>query len=150
MAEADDRTMSDIRITPALAIAEDEIEERFILSSGPGGQNVNKVSSAVQLRFDAARSPSLPEPVRTRLLHLAGHRASKEGVITITAREARSQERNRATAREKLIALLKEAATPPKARRKSRPPASAKRARLETKKSRGALKALRGRPRETS
>lgn len=140
--------MADLRITPFLAIGEDEIEEHFIHASGPGGQNINKVASAVQLRFDAARSPSLPEPVRMRLMRLAGRRLTKQGVLVITTRAFRTQERNRAAARERLIALLRQAARPPVPRRKTQPPLSSRRERLEAKKARGALKRQRTRPRD--
>ena len=140
--------MGRIAITPGLSIDENEIEESFILASGPGGQNVNKVASAVQLRFDAARSPSLPEPVRQKLLRLAGKKRTTAGEIVILSRRTRSQERNRAQARERLIALLREAATPDIPRRHTRPPTSSKRARLENKRARAVLKRQRGRPHE--
>jgi ribosome-associated protein len=140
--------MPRIAITPGLSIDENEIEESFILASGPGGQNVNKVASAVQLRFDAAHSPSLPEPVRQKLLRLAGKKRTTAGEIVILSRRTRSQERNRAQARERLIALLREAATPDIPRRRTRPPTSSKRARLENKRARAVLKRQRGRPHE--
>lgn len=123
-----------IRVTPQIALDENELEFHFILASGPGGQNVNKVATAVQLRFDAARSPSLPEDVRARLLSQAGSRATKEGEVLITARRFRSQERNRQDALERLVELIRVAAERPKARRKTRPSAAAKRQRLEAKR----------------
>src|SRR2546430_6636573 len=113
--------MPRIDITDAISIDESELAESFILSSGPGGQNVNKVASAVQLRFDAAGSPSLPDDVKQRLLRLAGSRASKEGVLVITAREGRSQGRNRDRARQRLIQLIRRATEGPKPRRAGRP-----------------------------
>lgn len=137
-----------IRITSTISIGESELEERFILASGPGGQNVNKVASAVQLRFDAANSPSLPETVRARLLKLAGARASKAGVVTIVARRHRTQERNRQEAREKLIDLVRRAAMPPKRRVKTRIPSGEKAKRLETKRRRSDVKRARSRPSE--
>jgi ribosome-associated protein len=123
------------------------LDESFILATGPGGQNVNKVASAVQLRFDAANSPSLPEPVRERLARIAGHRLTKSGVLIVVARRFRSQEQNRADARARLAALLREAATPPRSRRKTKPPAAAKKRRVESKTARGLLKRLRAKPR---
>lgn len=137
-----------IRITSKISIGESELEERFILASGPGGQNVNKVASAVQLRFDAANSPSLPEAVRARLLKLAGARASKAGVVTIVARRHRTQERNRQEAREKLIDLVRRAAMPAKRRVKTRIPSGEKAKRLETKRRRSDVKRARSRPSE--
>ena len=132
-----------IEITDDLALDEREISETFIRASGPGGQNVNKVASAAQLRFDARHSPSLPEPVKARLLRLAGQRATQDGVIVITAQRFRSQERNRDDARERLAALIRRAAEPPKPRRKTRPSAAQREQRLTTKARRGALKARR-------
>src|SRR2546423_10488527 len=114
--------MARIQVTDEVSIDESEIGESFILSSGPGGQNVNKVASAVQLRFDVAGTPSLPEDVKQRLLRLAGSRASKEGVLIITAREGRSQERNRDRARQRLIALIERATEVPKPPAATRPP----------------------------
>jgi len=132
-----------IEITDDLALDEREISETFIRASGPGGQNVNKVASAAQLRFDARHSPSLPEPVKARLLRLAGQRATQDGVIIITAQRFRSLERNRDDARERLAALIRRAAEPPKPRRKTRPSAAQREQRLTTKARRGALKARR-------
>ncbi len=135
-----------IEVRPGLAIEEAEIEESFIRSSGPGGQNVNKVASAVQIRFDAAGSPNLPEPVKARLKAIAGTRMTKDGVIVITARSARDQARNRIEARDRLIELIARAATPPKRRRPTRMSAGAKAARTDKKTKRGQVKRLRGRP----
>ena len=132
-----------IEITDDLALDEREISETFIRASGPGGQNVNKVASAAQLRFDARHSPSLPEPVKARLLRLAGQRATQDGVIIITAQRFRSLERNRDDARERLAALIRRAAEPPKPRRKTRPSAAQREQRLTAKTRRGALKARR-------
>jgi ribosome-associated protein len=132
-----------IEITPSIAIAESELEEEFIRSPGPGGQNVNKVSSAVQLRFDVAHSPSLPEDVRQRLMTLAGRRLTTEGVLLITARRFRTQERNRQDARVRLIELVRRAAEPPKTRRPTRPSRAAKARRLEEKRRRGGIKRSR-------
>jgi len=137
-----------IAVTPSISIEEDELTEQFLLASGPGGQNVNKVSSAVQLRFDVAKSPSLDDAVRTRLRALAGRRLTKEGVLVIVARAHRSQERNRAEARERLIDLLRRAAVTPKPRRATRPSRAVKRRRYEAKKIRSALKRTRGPVRE--
>jgi ribosome-associated protein len=138
--------MAKIQITDDVAIDESELVEDFILASGPGGQNVNKVASAVQLRFDVAHSPSLPEDVRARLA--AGRRLSKTGELILTGRRHRSQEQNREDVRARLIELLLKAATPPRPRRKTRPPLASKKQRRENKTSRGQLKRLRGRPRE--
>jgi ribosome-associated protein len=132
-----------IEISDDLTLDEREISETFIRASGPGGQNVNKVASAAQLRFDARHSPSLPEPVKARLLQLAGQRATQDGVIIITAQRFRSQERNRDDARERLAALIRRAAEPPKPRRKTRPTAAQREERLAAKARRGALKTRR-------
>jgi ribosome-associated protein len=135
-----------IQVTPAIAIDEVEIETRFIQASGPGGQNVNKVATAVQLRFNVCGSPSLPQPVRARLAQLAGQRLTTSGVLVITARTHRSQERNRQEALERLITLIRQAAQPPRPRRATRPSAAEKRRRLESKGRRGQLKRLRRQP----
>jgi ribosome-associated protein len=136
-----------LRITDTLAIDESELSESFIRASGPGGQNVNKVSSAVQLRFDARRSPSLSNDVAVRLLRLAGSRATKDGVIVIVAQAHRDQARNRAEARERLVALIRRAAVKPKPRRTTKVPKAQKRARLEGKRHRSDIKRHRsGRP----
>jgi len=138
-----------IRITPAIAIREDEIAESFLRASGPGGQNVNKVETAVQLRFDVANSPSLTADVKRRLERLAGSRLTREGVVVITAQRHRTRERNRADALERLIALIRRAAVPPKPRRPTRPTLASKRRRLEQKKRRGGIKGLRRHKPET-
>jgi ribosome-associated protein len=140
--------MARIAITDAISIGEEELHESFVLASGPGGQNVNKVSSAVQLRFDVAHSPSLEEAVRARLIALAGQRLTKDGVLVITARAHRSQDRNRAEAIERLAELIRRAAVPPKPRRATRPSKAVTRRRLESKKIRSNLKRTRGRVRE--
>ena len=140
--------MARLRVTDSIAIDEDELSESFVLASGPGGQNVNKVSSAVQLRFDVAHSPSLPEEVRARLIPLCGRRLTKDGVLIIVSRAHRTQERNRADAREKLIALIALAATPPTPRRPTKPTKASKRRRLESKTARAKIKRARGRVRD--
>jgi len=129
-----------IRITDSITLDDGEIAEQFVRSSGPGGQNVNKVATAVQLRFDVARSPNLPEPVRQRLKRLAGRRLTGDGVLIIDARRFRTRERNRHDALERLIALLQKAAIAPRPRKATRPTAASKRRRLEGKLQRGALK----------
>ena len=140
--------MARIPITGSIAIDEDELSESFVLASGPGGQNVNKVSSAVQLRFDVVRSTSLPDDTRTRLIALSGKRLTKDGVLVIVARAHRTQERNRAEARAKLVELIARAATPPKPRRPTKPTRASKRKRLESKIARGRLKRARAAVRE--
>src|ERR1700687_1091580 len=133
-----------IPIGDDLALDERELEESFIRASGPGGQNVNKVASAVQLRFDLRHSRSLPEPVRMRLARLAGRRVSQDGVLVITAQRYRSQERNRADALARLVALIRRAAEPPRPRRPTRPSAASRERRLAGKARRARLKAQRG------
>ena len=134
-----------IQVTPNIALDESELVESFVRSSGPGGQNVNKVSSAVQLRFDARRSPSLPNDVAIRLMKIAGKRLTKDGVIVIAAQQHRQQERNRADARERLFEMIREAAIPPVPRRATRVPKSEKKKRLAGKKRRSEIKSLRQR-----
>ncbi|MGU3538938.1 alternative ribosome rescue aminoacyl-tRNA hydrolase ArfB [Methylobacterium sp. A54F] len=133
-----------LHCTPHIAIDEAELDESFVRSSGPGGQNVNKLSTAVQLRFDVRRSAALPDAVAVRLMRLAGRRLTAEGVLVITAQRFRTQERNRADARERLAALVAEAAVPPTPRRATRPTLASKKRRLEEKSRRGATKRLRG------
>ena len=123
-----------MQVTPDIHVPDTEFEFRFILASGPGGQNVNKVATAVQLRFDVAGSPSLPEPVRARLIELAGSRMTKDGVLLISAKRHRTQERNRQDAQERLLALLRRAARPPKPRRKTRPSKAAREKRMQAKR----------------
>ncbi|MEC9367467.1 MAG: alternative ribosome rescue aminoacyl-tRNA hydrolase ArfB [Pseudomonadota bacterium] len=129
-----------------MRISPSELEEHFIRASGPGGQNVNKVASAVELRFDAARSPNLPEDVRTRLMRLAGSRLTNDGVIVIRAERFRTQERNRADARDRLLRLIARAAEPRKPRIPTKPGKAAKDRRIKSKKQRGRTKTLRRAP----
>lgn len=134
-----------IEITSTLSIDEREIIEDFVRSSGPGGQNVNKLSTAVQLRFDIRTSPSLPNDVAIRAQKLAGRKLTQEGVVVILAQRFRTQERNREDARERLVALLREAATPPPPPRKATKPSKAAKARrLDSKSRRSNVKSLRG------
>ena len=136
-----------IRITDKVSLDETELEENFVRASGPGGQNVNKLSTAVQLRFDVRRSPSLSNDVAIRLMHLAGQRLTNDGVIVIIAQRHRTQERNRQDARDRLVELIREAATPPKPRRATKPTKASKQRRLESKKRRSGVKSLRqGKP----
>ena len=134
-----------IQVTEHIQLSEDEIEERFIRAPGPGGQNVNKVATAVQLRFDAANSPALSAPLLRRLRPLAGSRMTQAGVIVLTASQYRSQERNRQTAVARLVDLIRKAATPPKHRHPTKPSMGAKRRRMDSKKKRGNVKKNRGR-----
>lgn len=138
--------MTALQITPQISIDEDELEESFIQASGPGGQNVNKVATAVQLRFDLAGSPSLPEDVRQRAMALSGSRLTKDGVLVLTVRSHRTQERNRTEARERLAELIRRAAVPPKPRRPTRPTLASKRRRLEAKTQRSRVKRERAKP----
>ena len=135
--------MARIHITPTLSIDESELDITFVRSSGPGGQNVNKVATAAQLRFDAAHSQSLSAEVRARLISRAGSRVTREGVLIITARRFRTQERNRADAIDRLVEMIRTAATPPKSRRKTRVSRAAKANRVDAKRRRSATKRLR-------
>ena len=134
-----------IRVTDAIAIDEREIDQRFVRASGPGGQNVNKVSTAVELRFDVASS-SLPDDVKARLTSLAGNKMTTDGVLLIDSREHRTQSMNREAALARLIALVQTAARRPKARRKTKPGRAAKETRLQSKKRRSDIKAQRRKP----
>lgn len=133
-----------IRVNARIELDEREIQEDFVRASGPGGQNVNKVSSAVQLRFDVARSPSLPDPVRARLMTLAGSRLTHDGVLILSAERYRSQRRNRDDALQRLLALIREACEVATPRRPTRPTLASKKRRLEGKQRRGETKKLRG------
>ncbi|APZ53184.1 alternative ribosome rescue aminoacyl-tRNA hydrolase ArfB [Salipiger abyssi] len=133
-----------LQITDRIQIEDWEITEQFIRASGPGGQNVNKVSSAVELRFEAERSPNLPAPAKTRLRKLAGRRWTKEGAVVLQVDETRSQARNREIARERLAELIRKALEKPRRRIPTKPTLGSKRRRLEGKKARGEVKALRG------
>ena len=132
-----------IRITDHIHIDEAELEESFVRSSGPGGQNVNKLSTAVQLRFGVRQSPSLPNDVAVRLMRLAGKRMTKDGVLVIIAQNHRTQERNRAEALQRLVALVREAAIRPVPRRATKPTKASKQRRIERKKHRSDIKTLR-------
>jgi ribosome-associated protein len=136
-----------LKITEAIAIPERELEERFVRASGPGGQNVNKVSTAVELRFNVRSSPSLPSDVRVRLARLAGHRLTDEGILVIRAERFRTQDRNREDARARLIDLARRAAIAPKRRIPTKPTRASKERRREAKAKRSRVKCLRsGRP----
>ncbi len=133
-----------IQVTPNITLSESEIREEFIRASGPGGQNVNKVASAVQLRFNVSQSPSLPEEVKRRLSRLAGRRISAEGILIIEAKRHRTQSQNRDDAMGRLIGLIRKASESPKPRVKTRPTRASKERRLETKRQRSKIKRLRG------
>ena len=132
-----------IYVTEYISISENEIKEDFVRSSGPGGQNVNKVATAVQLRFDVVNSPNLPEEVKNKLSKLAGKKMTDEGVLIIDSRKFRSQNRNREDALERLIKMIKKATEKPKKRIKTKPSRSAKEKRLQSKKHRSAVKISR-------
>ena len=132
-----------IYITENISISENELQEDFVRASGPGGQNVNKVSTAVQLRFDVVNSPSLPEDVKNRLIKLAGSKMTDDGILIIDSREYRTQNRNRAGALNRLVELVKKASEKPKRRIKTKPTKGAKEKRLQVKKQRSAVKTLR-------
>jgi ribosome-associated protein len=135
-----------IRVTPDISIDESEIDESFVRASGPGGQNVNKLATAVQLRFDVRSSPSLPSEVRARLERLAGSRLSRDGVLVITAQRHRTQGRNRQDALDRLIDLIRRAAIEPRRRRPTKPTRASRQRRVEAKKHRAGLKQRRARP----
>ena len=132
-----------IRITDSISLDERELEENFVRSAGPGGQNVNKLATAVQLRFDARRSPNLSDDVRLRLERLAGRRLTREGVLVIEAQRHRTQERNRQDALDRLIELIRRAAVAPTPRRPTKPTGASRERRIESKKRRGSIKGMR-------
>lgn len=129
-----------LKVTSRITIADEELEERFVRASGPGGQNVNKVSTAVELRFNARASPALTEEVRRSLIRLAGRRMTDEGVLVIRAERFRTQERNREDARQRLVDLIAQAAVPPKPRVKTKPTLASKKRRLDSKSRRSEVK----------
>lgn len=137
--------MPKLTISPSIALDDSELIESFVLASGPGGQNVNKLATAVELRFDVQHSPSLSDEVRTRLIRLCGRRLTKDGILVIHAQRFRSQERNRADARERLFDLIRRASVPPRPRTATRPTRASRERRLEGKKQRSALKQTRAR-----
>ena len=132
-----------IKITDDIAIGEEEIKFKFVRSSGPGGQNVNKVSTAVQLRFNVVDSPTLPSDIRSRLMVLAGNRITEEGILVIDAQQYSTQERNRQAAIDRFVNIIKEASIPPKVRRKTKPSAGSKKRRLESTRRRSEVKQSR-------
>jgi ribosome-associated protein len=132
-----------IEITPSIQIDEQDLEFTFIHSNGPGGQNVNKVSSAVQVRFNVRETPSLPVEVKLRLIRLAGRRMTSDEILIIEARQYRSQENNRQAAQERLIRLIQQAVEPPKPRHKTKPTRASITRRLESKRKRGEIKRMR-------
>ena len=138
--------MTAIQVTNRIFIDDSELEESFIASAGPGGQNVNKVATACQLRFDVARSPAFSDAVRQRLMVLCGSRLTQDGVVVLTARQFRTQERNRVDARERLFELIRQAAIAPIIRRATRPTLASKKRRLDEKSNRSSIKKARGRP----
>ena len=133
-----------LRVSDSLAIDESELDERFVRASGPGGQNVNKVATAVQLRFDVRRSPSLPDDVRQRLLAMAASKVTADGVLVIDARRHRTQAQNRDDARERLAELVRRASVVPRVRRRTKPTARARAQRIESKRQRAQIKRGRG------
>jgi len=137
--------MATVPVTDTISLDESELSESFVRASGPGGQNVNKLSTAVQLRFDVRRSPSLPNDVAIRLQRLAGKRLTQDGVLVIVAQQHRTQERNRQDARDRLFAMIREAAIKPTVRRATKPTKASKTRRLEGKKRRSDVKAMRRR-----
>ncbi|MEZ4674309.1 MAG: alternative ribosome rescue aminoacyl-tRNA hydrolase ArfB [Caldilineaceae bacterium] len=136
-----------LQVTPTIIIDESELHEEFVRASGPGGQNVNKVSTAVQLRFDVAATAALPDGVKRRLISLAGNRITSDGVLLIEAKEARSQLQNREAARTQLVELIQQATIKPKPRRKTKPTYASQQRRLQRKSQRSQVKKQRKRPR---
>ena len=138
--------MAFIRVTPEIVIDDVDLDERFVLASGPGGQNVNKVATAVQLRFDIVHARMLSEPLRARLMKLSGRRLTKEGVLVLDGRRFRSQERNREDVRARLFELIRQAASSPRKRVRTRPPAASREERIKDKVARGRVKRERAKP----